>query len=163
MSVSSSEDYALFVDGVAWQPIESTADSDRYIIASGGRFVFYDAHGNVAFSFYNQYTADFSLLGDVELRLLNSEDTSVALQRATRTYVQVTTVPSSVTHFSVTLVGNYTSSSAAESEPNTNNGETTELQVTTSNLKFGTTDGDLGKYTIIKLGNVLLAFIAARN
>lgn len=163
MSVTTSEEYALYVDGVAWTPTQTSEDTDEYIIASGGRFVFYDARGNVIFSFYNQYTAAFAFLGINKLFQVGQTGADIDALQTYRKYVQMMTYPERTASFRVQLEGNYTNSPAADLEPTTSNGEVSEITVTTSRLTFSITNYDTSKYIVVKLGNVLCAFIAART
>lgn len=163
MTVTTSADYALYVDGVAWTPTQTTEESDEYIIASGGRFVFYNQRGEVIFAFYNQFTEDFAFVAYNRVYQLSQAGSSLNISSAYRTYVQVpTTYPATAT-YRIQLEGDYTNSPATEFEPTTSNGEVSEITVTTEKLTFEVTNFDTEKYILVKLGNVLCAFIAARS
>lgn len=163
MRVTTSENYALFVDGVAWVPTTTEDNTDVYIIASGGRFVFYDERGNVMFAFYNQYTADFAFLGYNRVYLVSQAGSDLDARYANRTYVQVNTYLSNTASFRIQLEGDYTNSPATELEPTTSNGDVGEIDVSTTRLIFSVTNFDTEKAIVVKLGNVLCAYIAARS
>lgn len=163
MLVTTSANYSLFVDGVAWMPTTTEGESDVYIIASGGRFVFYDERGNVMFAFYNMYTGDFAFLGYNRVFQVSQAGSDLDARSANRTYVQVNTYLSNTASFRIQLEGDYTNSPATEFEPTTSNGDVSELTVTATKLTFNVTNFDTEKYIVVKLGNVLCAFIAAMS
>lgn len=161
--MTTEENYSLFVDGVAWVPAATDGDTDVFIVASGGRFVFYDERGNVMFAFYNHYASDFSISGQVYLYQLDSGGRDIGVTTANRTYAQLQSVESITTGFRVRLLGNYTGTPAESLTPSTNNGSVTSFTTTTDNLVIVVEGGNLSDYTQIMLGNVLLAFISGRG
>lgn len=163
MIVTTSANYSLFVDGVAWLPTTTEGESDVYIVASGGRFVFYDERGNVMFAFYNQYTGDFSIIGAVHLYQQTVGGNVLGVETATRTYAQANSLFENTAGFMVVLQGNYTNTPAAALEPTTNNGQITSFTVEPEKLTIVVKEGNMENYTQILLGNVLIAFAVGRD
>lgn len=156
--ITTPFDTALFVDGVAWQPIDTIGNSKVYVVASGGRFVVYDLQGRLLFTFINEYTQDFELVGFQRCTFYNSEGSIINRESAEQTYVQ-TTARTAGASILVEIEGNYTDTPAATATPSYNQGEVS-MTVTASKISL-TANYDPTKYAQVKLGNVLIAFITA--
>lgn len=156
--ITTPFDTALFVDGVAWQPIDTIGNSKVYIVASGGRFVVYDLQGRLLFTFINEYTQDFELTGYQRCTFRNSAGDTINRESAYQTYVQ-TSARAQGASILVEIEGDYTDTPAATATPTYNQGEVT-MTVTSSKISL-TANYDPTKYVQVKLGNVLIAFVNA--
>lgn len=160
MVVNAGGDYQLFVDNVAWQPIETTDEGDVYIIASGGRFVFY-TDGAQAMTFVNNYTPDFQFLRYQRGVFTNEGGTYIPPNVESNGYIQAEGRPAAV-RFSVTLLGGY-SENVTSLAATSNQGPAEVSSITDTYFTVAVDSYDPTKYLQVMLGNVLLAFITPFN
>lgn len=156
MVVVADNDYQLFVDNVAWQPIETTEEGDIYVVASGGRFVFYSG-SNQVMTFLNVYTPDFEFQRYQRVVFLNENGNAIPPNVDDLTsYVQTESRANAVAIRSV-LFGEY-SEEVAALPVSVNQGYAT-ITPETGYLNIQITEYDNTKYLQVMLGNVLTAFI----
>lgn len=84
--VRSAVPYQLRMDGVVWEPIQSTDDGDEYALNSGGRCTIF-ADERLAFYFTNDYDADFTYNRN-ELNFFEEGGTAIARYAVYSTYNQ---------------------------------------------------------------------------
>lgn len=157
MTIHANGDYQLFVDNVAWQPIDTTVEGDIYVVASGGRFVIYSG-GNQIMTFTNEYTPDFQFQTYQRLIFENSQGQTIQPFIDSEGYVQAIGRPNAVTVRAVTF-GRY-SQEVEDLTVYCNQGDP-HVEYTTGYINIIVENYDPEKYLQIMLGNVLLAFVTA--
>lgn len=156
MIVRSAAPYQLRMDGVVWEPIESTDAGDEYSINSGGRCTIF-ADERLAFYFTNDYTADFSYRRN-ELNMNDASETRIASYYTNGTYNQRQFLENCASLLVAVYANDMETAGGLEFSTN-QEGVTINKYVQDGYVRADIQGFEVSKYLQVFLGNVLLSFI----
>lgn len=154
--VRSAVPYQLRMDGVVWEPIQSTDEGDEYALNSGGRCTIF-ANDSLAFYFTNDYVSDFTFNRN-ELNFFDSEGTAIARHYVLGTYNQQQ-MPANCERLAVAVYPTDLDTASGLEFTSNQEGTSINKNVGATYVQAIITDFDKSKYLQVKLGNVLLSFI----
>lgn len=156
MLVDCNKPYVLKVNDVEWSPIGIREGKDEYVISSSGFFEILVDDVRVFF-FRNSITPDFEH-GAIYLSFREGDTT--IYQESSSDYVQTGwSKPSQPFDSLIIRIQSVDSASASTLELSCNNGTAEIYQVQENLMRISVEDFDTNEYLMLKLGNVLLAFI----
>lgn len=154
MVVRSAAAYQLRMDGVVWEPIESTDEGDIYVLASGGRCTIF-ANDKLAFYFTNDYQNDFAF-GQNSIEFFDTERHSLGRINSTGLYTQGNIPAGAVSARVITYPVNM--DEVAGLDYSTNQDATISRLERETYVQADLSNIDDEKYLLVSLGNVLLSF-----
>lgn len=160
MLVNCNKPYVLKVDDVEWSPIGTRDGKDEYVVASSGFFEIW-VDGIRVFFFRNEISADFNY---AENHLVFLQGSSIVKRVVSQhgSYVQSSwSEPQGAFDNLIVRVFTQETETASALEVSCNNGDAVIASPETGSVRIQITNFDVNEYLMLKLGNVLLCFIAA--
>lgn len=154
--VRSAAPYQLRMDGVVWEPVQSTDEGDEYVLNSGGRCTIF-ANDSLAFYFTNDYVSDFTFNRN-ELNFFEEGGTAIARYAVYGTYNQ-RQMPENCDSLAVAVYPVDIEAASALEFTSNQEGLTITKNVRESFIQAIIRGFDKSKHLQVILGNVLLSFI----